>query len=599
MTPSERSSEDPVASILIVDDDEDLRKLLTRALGGAGRRIEAASSAAEAMASLSRRAFDVVITDLSMPGEDGLGLMRWATEHRISASWIVLTGYGTFDTAVEALQLGAFDFLSKPLQGISPLRNAVRNALAHQRLLAERDRLHAELEESNRGLREQVEQVEEACNLLRSQADTIRADLSRAGIIQQALMPDSAPQLSDFHVRAMYRPSQYVGGDLYDVARLDNRYIALLVADAAGHGLSAAMLAVLFRCQLQFVDPESRAPRSPREVLCAVNRSLCAALPAPGLFLTTIYCLLDTQNREATVASAGHPPLLWLRQNAGVERIFHTGPALGLYPDADFTQTRIALARGDRLLFYSDGLYETLGADTGSSGARIAAALEREGGSSTGLFDAVLEHSQAEAARGVPLADDVTLLMLAAEHGASSLDNGAPAPLQAPGAPHGDVQILAGGDSRHLVLSVVGRGDWFQSAAFHAECVAAIDAGRDLLVDLTVCGHLDSTFLGTLHQLCERAECADVELRLQGVMPPVEELFDELGMRLVLDHVVPCMLPLPTQMEPLGVAEPDTSTRALLMLRAHEGLAALSDRNRQEFDPVVAMLRQEEASLSR
>ena len=193
MTPSERSPEDPVASILIVDDDEDLRKLLTRALGGAGRRIEAASSAAEAMASLSRRAFDVVITDLSMPGEDGLGLMRWATEHRISASWIVLTGYGTFDTAVEALQLGAFDFLSKPLQGVSSLRNAVRNALAHQRLLAERDRLHAELEESNRGLREQVEQVEEACGLLRSQADTIRADLSRAGIIQQALMPDSAP----------------------------------------------------------------------------------------------------------------------------------------------------------------------------------------------------------------------------------------------------------------------------------------------------------------------------------------------------------------------------------------------------------------------
>ncbi len=599
MTPSERSSEDPVATILIVDDDEDLRKLLTRALGGAGRRIETASSAAEAMANLSRRAFDLVITDLSMPGEDGLGLMRWATEHRISASWIVLTGYGTFDTAVEALQLGAFDFLSKPLQGVSSLRNAVRNALAHQRLLAERDRLHAELEESNRGLREQVEQVEEACSLLRSQADTIRADLSRAGIIQQALLPDSAPQLSDFHVRAMYRPSQHVGGDLYDVARLDNRYIALLVADAAGHGLSAAMLAVLFRCQLQFVDPESRAPRSPREVLCAVNRSLCAALPAPGLFLTTIYCLLDTQNREATVASAGHPPLLWLRQNARVERIFHTGPALGLYPDADFTQTRIALAPGDRLLFYSDGLYETLGADTGSSGARIDDALEREGGSVAGLFDAVLEHSQAEAARGIPLADDVTLLMLAAEPGASSLDNGAPAPLQAPGAPHGDVQILAGGDARHLVLSVVGRGDWFQSAAFHEECVAAIDAGRDLLVDLTVCKHLDSTFLGTLHQLCEHAERADVELRLQGVMPPVEELFDELGMRLVLDHVVPCMLPLPTQMEPLGVAEPDTSTRALLMLRAHEGLAALNDRNRQEFDPVVAMLRQEEASLSR
>ena len=116
---------------------------------------------------------------------------------------------------------------------------------------------------------------------------------------------------------------------------------------------------------------------------------------------------------------------------------------------------------------------------------------------------------------------------------------------------------------------------------------------------MTLCEHLDSTFLGTLHHLCEYAERADVELRLQGVMPPVEELFMELGMKLVLDHVVPRMLPLPTKMEPLGVTQLDPSTRALHMLRAHEGLAALSDHNRQEFDPVVEMLRREETSLSR
>ena len=188
--------------------------------------------------------------------------------------------------------------------------------------------------------------------------------------------------------------------------------------------------------------------------------------------------------------------------------------------------------------------------------------------------------------------------MLAAEPGASSLDNGTLVPLQAPAASTGEFHILAGGDSRRLALSIVGRGDWFQSAGFHAECVAAIDAGRDVLVDLALCEHLDSTFLGTLHHLCEYAERAEVELRLQGVMPPVEELFLELGMKLVLDHVVPRMLPLPTKMEPLGVTQLDPPTRALHMLRAHEGLAALSDHNRQEFDPVVAMLRQEEASFS-
>jgi serine phosphatase RsbU (regulator of sigma subunit)/anti-anti-sigma regulatory factor len=601
VTPPDRPAEPPVPSILIVDDDENLRQLLARALrGDEPRHIEEAASAAEARASLLRRPFDVVITDLSMPEEGGLSLMQWSHEHRPGPSWIVLTGYGTLDTAVKALQLGAFDFLAKPMRGFEPLRNAVRNALAHQRLLAERDRLHAELQESNSQLREHVEQLEEACRLLRTQADTIRADLQRAGIIQRALLPQTAPNLSDFHVHALYRPSQNVGGDLYDVARLDDRRVVLLIADAAGHGLSAAMLAVLFRSQLPFVDPDSRAPHDPRDVLRAVNRSLCEALPAPGLFLTAIYCLLDTERREVTVASAGHPPLFWIRRQRGIERVFHTGPALGLYPDADFTQKRIALERGDGLLLYSDGLYERFSGGDGPPSGRIAAALQRKAEPDPSLFERLLAPSRDFEADGddVPQ-DDVTLLMLTAAPGTSVLDNGTPQSLPAPAVLPSGCQILMGADSRHTVLCVQGRGDWSQSAAFHLECATAIEKGRDVMIDLPLCRHLDSTFLGTIHQLCELAEAESVELRLQGVMPPVEDLFEELGMDLVMDHIVARMLPLPTKMEPLDPTEPDPSTRALLLLRAHEGLAALSDRNRQEFDPLVALLRKEVAGLTR
>jgi hypothetical protein len=119
------------------------------------------------------------------------------------------------------------------------------------------------------------------------------------------------------------------------------------------------------------------------------------------------------------------------------------------------------------------------------------------------------------------------------------------------------------------------------------------------MVDLSLCRLLDSTFLGTIHLLCESADHADVEFRLQGVTPEVEGLFQELGMANVMEHIVPRMLPLPTTMVPVGASLADPSTRALLLLRAHEGLAALSDRNRQEFDPLVAQLRQELATLSR
>ena len=83
-------------------------------------QIAEAVGAAEARAALARQAFDVVITDLNMPDGDGLSLMQWSQEQGVAASWIVLTGHGTLDRAVKALQLGAFDFISKPIRAAEP-----------------------------------------------------------------------------------------------------------------------------------------------------------------------------------------------------------------------------------------------------------------------------------------------------------------------------------------------------------------------------------------------------------------------------------------------------------------------------------------------
>ena len=117
------------------------------------------------------------------------------------------------------------------------------------------------------------------------------------------------------------------------------------------------------------------------------------------------------------------------------------------------------------------------------------------------------------------------------------------------------------------------------------------------MIDMTLCQCLDSTFLGAFHELSERAEEADVEFRLQGVTLAVEDLFSELGMTGVMEHVVPRMLPLPTQMEPLASAV-DARSRASLTLRVHEKLAGLSERNRREFDPLLTLLRREVTAAS-
>ena len=562
-------------------------------------QVEAAAGAAEAQAAFARQPFDVVITDLNMPGGDGLSLMQSSLEHGNTASWIVLTGHGTLDRAVKALQLGAFDFISKPIHAPERVRSAVRNALAQRRLTRERDRLLGELHASNQQLQDHVAQLEEACRLLRHQADTIRADLHRAGAIQRSLLPEEAPDLADFHVHALYRPTQNVGGDLYDVIRIDDRHVALLVADAAGHGLSAAMLAVHFRSQLRLVDASTRAPNAPGEVLRAVNRSLCESLPAPGLFLTAVYCLLDTELREVTIASAGHPPVLRISRKSGVERFRHTGPALGLHRDAQFSQHRVQLATGDGLLLYSDGLYDCVPSGNDDMSLRISSALAQDAAPEAWSLAELKRHCRGLDEDGDPLLDDVTVLLLATTPGVSLLDNGSLQPLDRAAVAALEIQTLVGSDSERVTFSIQGRGDWNESAAFHIECAAAIENGVDLMLDLSDCAQLDSTFLGTIHQLCGLADAAGVEFRLQGVLPSVEDLFQELGMHAVMDHIVPRMLPLPAEMDPVQVADLDAPTRALLLLRAHEGLAALSDRNRAEFDPVITQLRREVAALTR
>jgi serine phosphatase RsbU (regulator of sigma subunit)/anti-anti-sigma regulatory factor len=587
---------EPTPALLIVDDDEAIRKLMVLALREELElEIEAVGSAREARERLTERCFAVVITDMRMPEEDGISLMQWAKESFPGPIWIVLTGHGTLDSAVSALQLGAFDFIAKPLS-MATLRNSVRNALHQHRLRAERDRLQAELEESNERLREHVTQLEGACRLLDEQAETIRADLRRAALIQRALLPQAAPGTPGLNVQALYRPSEIVGGDLYDVVRLDSRRLVLMIADAAGHGLSAAMLAVLFRHRLPLADASSGEACAPSEALQAVNRSLSRAITAPGLFITAAYCLLDMADGKLSVASAGHPPLIVKRKSGGIERIFHTGPALGLYPDALFGQQETVLDAGDRLVLHTDGLYDRLRGEPGTPSETVVRALEGSGEDGGTLLQQLarltdLSRDGAEEA----LSDDVTVLTVSAAPGPSTLDNGVPVPVPAPSTVAVDegVEILAGGDRQRTTLSIRGRAKWTESAAFHEACAGALETGGAVTLDLTLCEHLDSTFLGTIHELVERADRRDVELRLQGVMPPVEELFREVGMKRVMEHIVPVMLPLPSQMSPLRGGDQELRSQTLRILKAHEGLAALSERNRREFDPLIEELRKE------
>jgi anti-anti-sigma regulatory factor len=249
---------------------------------------------------------------------------------------------------------------------------------------------------------------------------------------------------------------------------------------------------------------------------------------------------------------------------------------------------------------HTDGLYDRLPAGAAPPSDRVVSTLRdntRDGVADEGsLLTQLVALPEAPGEAGSELrTDDITLLSLSVSPGPSALDNGSPSPAPIPSAAAVDkgVEILVGGNSERATFSIRGAASWAQSAAFHQACTETIDAERALTLDLTLCDHLDSTFLGTMHELADRANEALVELRLQGVTPPVEALFTELGMKRILERMVPAMLPLPTHMSALTTEGEDSRAQSLRVLKAHESLAAINERNRREFDPLLEVLRQE------
>ena len=549
---------------LVVDDELVTRMLAKHALEGVGCAVLEAGDALAAQEILRQHPdVAVVLTDIIMPRMDGLELLRWGRDAVPDAMWIVLSGLDTFDSAVAAIRLGAFDFVAKSSR-TEELEVAVRNALERRRLVAERKQLHSEL---GRKVRE-----------LEETSAALRRDLERAEVIQRALLPRSPPPMEGYCIQAVYRPGQHVGGDLYDVVRLSERHLVFYLADATGHGVTSAMLSVLFKQRLVLADPATGRALPPAEVLEAVNRSLCQAHAAPGLFLTAVLGVLDTSDSTLTLASAGHPPVLHVRPGRETHLIRRTGPALGLAPDAQFRQERIQVAAGDRIFLYTDGLLPT---GTQQELERVEQVLSSPLSSALDVMAQV--HHEAGADR-----DDVTILLIDAHAGISWFDNGAAVPAVAAAVaprPEG-AGVFYGETELAAYLALRGRATWMQCDAFHETAQAVLDAGHALVLDLSGCEYLDSTFLGTIHELVGRGR-----VTLVGVRPAVRALFEELSMDQVLAHI-PEDIPASPEFYALGTASDPAAARKRI-LRAHEALSALSEHNHEEFRDVIQALRED------
>lgn len=180
----------------------------------------------------------------------------------------------------------------------------------------------------------------------------VENELDIARKIQAAILPGSVPALPSLRISAAYRPMTAVAGDFYDFICADERHVGILVADVAGHGVPAALIASMIKVALQSV---TNCADDPGAVLRGLNHVLAGQTHSQ--FVSAAYLWFDMESRTARYSAAGHPPLLrW--KDATLERIESNGFLFGMFQESDYPVFTMSIDRGERFVLYTDGVSE-------------------------------------------------------------------------------------------------------------------------------------------------------------------------------------------------------------------------------------------------
>jgi len=245
----------------------------------------------------------------------------------------------------------------------------------------------------------------------RIERERVEQELQVARHIQQASLPKEVPSLQGWRINPFYQPAREVGGDFYDFHPLSEDRLGLVVGDATGKGVPAALVMSTTLGMLQAVSEALDSSSSPGEVLKRVNEALTVRIPA-NMFVTCFYAILDPKNGRRVYANAGHDLPYWRRNVGGAEELRARGMPLGLMPGMGYEEDEIVLKGGESVLFYSNGLVEAHEPKGEMFGFPRLRALVGEHGEEQALGDFLLEELYSFVGKGWEQEDDITLLTL-------------------------------------------------------------------------------------------------------------------------------------------------------------------------------------------
>ncbi|MDR1879505.1 MAG: SpoIIE family protein phosphatase [Tannerellaceae bacterium] len=326
--------------ILSVDDEQDMEILLTQYFRRKIKRGEYAFSFAhngvEALQMLlAHPDFDIILSDINMPEMDGLTLLTRINEMRNPAlKCIMVSAYGDMENIRTAMNRGAFDFTTKPIN-LEDMECTIEKAIEQIAFIKNAQKEHTQLK-------------------------SIQSDLKVAKEIQETILPKKFPPfpaLPTFDIYASMNAAAYVGGDFYDFFLIDGERLGFVVADVSGKGIPAAIFMAISRTVIRAI---ALAENSASQCMMRSNRILCQE-SVNDMFVTAFYGIMDIQSGAVTYCNAGHNPPVLIRKEGEVSFLPLTNDMiLGAYPDTAFHEKEAILRPGDSLFLYTDGVTEAM-----------------------------------------------------------------------------------------------------------------------------------------------------------------------------------------------------------------------------------------------
>lgn len=380
--------------ILSVNDENDLELLLTQYFRRKIRKGEYEFSFAhnglEALTMLLKnKDYDIILSDINMPEMDGLTLLTKINEMQNPAlKCIMVSAYGDMGNIRQAMNNGAFDFATKPID-LDDLSLTIEKAIEQIRYIKTMQQEHSQLE-------------------------SIKGDLAIAREIQQAILPRIFPPFPEnaeqLDIAALMNAAKDVGGDFYDFFRIDDQRIGFVVADVSGKGVPAAIFMAVSRTLIRATGVRGVSPAE----CISYSNELLAQESANSMFVTAFYGIYNLTTGQVTYTNAGHnPPYLMKADGTILQLPFSSDLVVGAIDDFKYSEETLQLEHGDTLLLYTDGVTEAINSGDEEFGEqRLQAVLAQLTSNSSQDIIERIKACVSDFAGEAEQSDDITLLAI-------------------------------------------------------------------------------------------------------------------------------------------------------------------------------------------